>query len=364
MIFSRRTSSAPSHFERITRFGAICAISLLVFLSARSFYHSSDEISQLIRKEQPASSGVGLEIVTRLTHERDEWRAKALAVEEKLSNGCETDPSIAEVAAIVDSSSKITDVNVSVSRVANEIKNRNIMLYWDDTLPPDSVSTVVDKWKSVCITWKVTLFSKKTAHHYLLENFGRDIARLFLSCAVPAMRSDFFRVFWALSEGGIYSDLTFAPKREPSLLLRGESITVVQRPNGIIINGIFFAKKDCTELKLIAFEIVKAVSQRTEKNIWLATGPGAWMRAVGKNETNTMSIVDLADVNMHDMNYSNYKSSTRSTGKHWSKVQHQMDIYVSGDAEQNLILESRNKNQTNASLEEKTQKDQQGQNPK
>ena len=94
--------------------------------------------------------------------------------------------------------------------------------------------------------------ARKPPAIFLRDNFGGDIARLFLTCTIPAMRADFFRVFWAISEGGIYSDLAFAPTREPLFFDAEKNLTVVKRPDGEVIrNGVFFSRKNCKELKLM-----------------------------------------------------------------------------------------------------------------
>ena len=207
--------------------------------------------------------------------------------------------------------------------------NRNIMLYWDDANPfPPDVVKVSETWRNFCPGWNVTLFGKETALRFLRDNFGGDIARLFLTCAIPAMRADFFRVFWAISEGGIYSDLAFAPIREPLFFDAEKNLTVVKRPGGEVIrNGIFFSKKNCDELKLIAYEIMVAVGKKEIPCIWQATGPGAWTKTLQLSETSTVAILDWKDLYGNFIKYSKYSSLTWSTDKHWKYLQRIMSIY-------------------------------------
>lgn len=90
-----------------------------------------------------------------------------------------------------------------------------------------------------------------------------------LRCAFDA--SGFFRVFWVISEGGIYSDLTFAPKRAPLIFDPDKDLTAVKikLPDGVVAirNGFFFSKKDCNELKIVACEIMKSVSKREIQHV-------------------------------------------------------------------------------------------------
>jgi hypothetical protein len=206
-------------------------------------------------------------------------------------------------------------------------EDRNILLYWDDQNIDPSASLVVKKWRSVCTSWNTRVHSLDSGYSFLQEEYGRDIANGFLSCAVPAMRSDFFRVFWILSKGGIYSDFTFIPKREPLFFNASKNITVARWSHGRIVNGVFFAKRDCNELKVVAFEMLKAISRKNDNNIWSATGPGAWIRALGGEQTDDLEIIDQSDLFKNFLAHSGYNSSTRNTGNHWSEVQKHTSIY-------------------------------------
>lgn len=207
--------------------------------------------------------------------------------------------------------------------------NRNVMLYWDNANPfPSDVIKVYEIWRYHCPGWNVTLFGREAACDFLREKYGGDIVRFFLNCAMPAMRADFFRVFWAISEGGIYSDITFLPKREPLFFHQEKNLTVVKKRDGNVIrNSIFFSKKDCKELKLIAYEILKAVSTREIPCIWLATGPGAWMRVLSLHETSTVAVLEWINLRSRFIKFSNYPSSTQNTDMHWKELQLRNSIY-------------------------------------
>lgn len=211
--------------------------------------------------------------------------------------------------------------------------NRNVMLYWDDADPfPADIIAVSEAWRQFCPAWNVTLFGMDAAYRLLRENFGGDVARLFLSCALPTMRADFFRVFWGISEGGIYSDVTFVPTREPLFFDPGKDLTVARRSDrGTFLNGFFATKKNCKELKLVAYEIIKAVSKREIPCILHATGPGAWMRALSPHETSTMAILEWEKLLGDFIKFSRYRSSVHSTPSHWKWLQLSTKIYRDHD---------------------------------
>lgn len=221
----------------------------------------------------------------------------------------------------------MTDSNARSSQADDA--NRNIMLYWDEDAPfPQDIVEVREIWRKFCPAWDVTLFGKETACLFLREKFGVDVARLFLTCAVPAMRADFFRVFWAISRGGIYSDVTFVPMREPLFFDPEKDLTVVKRPDGEVIrNGIFYSKKGCNEMKLIACEIMKSVSKREATHIAFATGPRIWTRILSPNEKGAVAILEWEDLFGVFINFSRYPSSTYNTDMHWKELQLRMSIY-------------------------------------
>lgn len=140
------------------------------------------------------------------------------------------------------------------------------------------------------------------------------------------MRSDFFRVFWGIVEGGIYSDITFVPKREPLFFDMGKKLTVARRRHGNIESGIFPATKGCKELKLIAYEIIESVGQRKDGSIIKVTGPEVWRKTIWQRETSTMAIVEF-DYMWDFIERSNYASSTRRTDRHWTRMQWTTGLY-------------------------------------
>lgn len=229
------------------------------------------------------------------------------------------------MAKSVQGSSEVTDVT------------RNVMLYWDAYPFPPDVIAVSETWRKHCPEWKVTLFNQETARLYLQDVFGGDIVRLFLTCALPAMRSDFFRVLWAVSEGGIYSDVTFVPKRAPLFFNPEKDLTVTLRPSGkkrgsrpnvmIPKSNIFFAKKGCMELKLIAFEQIKEISKREIPTVWDSVGTEVWVRTIDQNDNSAVEFLDWKTLRDEFIENSNYPSHTRKTDLHWTRLQKKMSIY-------------------------------------
>lgn len=205
---------------------------------------------------------------------------------------------------------------------------RNVMLYWADTDPPPSVLKVFEDWKAVCTGWNVVLHSRDSAAEWIETRYGRDIRKLFLACRIPAMQSDVFRVLWAIEEGGVYSDITYAPLRPPEFFDPSRELTAVGKNDGShFLNSLFYARRDSSELKKIAFHIFRALSLKTDEQIWSATGPGAWAAAIGTEATETIAVVPRRQLLGRDFRHSQYEASTRGSENHWSRLQKKISIY-------------------------------------
>lgn len=206
--------------------------------------------------------------------------------------------------------------------------NKNIMLYWDTRPYPADVLEIVQKWRDSFPDWNVTIFDREMASIFLSKMYGREIVRLFLTCALPAMRADFFRVFWAISEGGIYSDLRFTPRQNPIFFNTEKDLTVPMVPRiPILRNNLFFAKRNCKELKLVACELIKNVSQKKIHDIYEATGPTLWGKVIPLKDTSTVSLVNWKNVVDKFVYRREYPSSTRGTDMHWTQMQLKINIY-------------------------------------
>ena len=224
-----------------------------------------------------------------------------------------------------------------------EVLNRNVMLYWDDAMAlPQDVIAIKEQWQRFCPGWNVKLFSKETAYSFMLDEYGEEIASLFLTCALPAMRCDFFRVFWAIAEGGIYSDVRFVPLREPLFFDSSKDLTVGRKPDGLIRNGTFFGKMGCMELKLIAYELMVTVSMKEIREVNVATGPVLWTKTLPKNDTDTLSIIDWRKDMLTNIEFSIFPSCTRDTERHWIQQQRRMSIYCDPASKSNELLRGRN----------------------
>jgi mannosyltransferase OCH1-like enzyme len=203
----------------------------------------------------------------------------------------------------------------------------NVLLYWDKFPFPESVVSVSNLWKSLGDDWNVELFCFDSALSFLEKNFGERVSSAFMSCAIPAMQSDFIRVFWILKNGGLYADITFAPGDIPKFWHTNDKFVCARWQHGRIINGIFYSEPGSETLVKISEDILQNVQSRAGRNIRNITGPGVWNNIISSQEITEYRVIDRADLFRKHIRHSKYSDSTRDSDLHWSKIQHNIDIF-------------------------------------
>jgi len=85
---------------------------------------------------------------------------------------------------------------------------RTIVQFWDDMdqLPAD-VRECIESWERLGEQgFKVLLFDNDRARDFVARRLGRRYESAYVKCYHPAMRSDYFRLCYILTEGGCYLD--------------------------------------------------------------------------------------------------------------------------------------------------------------
>lgn len=205
--------------------------------------------------------------------------------------------------------------------------DRNVLLYWSDSVVPESVRAVREAWVAKSAGWSVQLFSREGANEFLRDHYSAKVSDMFSQCKLPAMQSDFFRVFWALHCGGIYSDISFTVKQSPEILCGSASLTCVRWPHGRIVNGLFYARHGSHPLQRVADEILRSVQKRRSNDVWSVTGPGAWIRVLEPIDPRTVRVLLRKQLFPAWVAVSRYADSTRGSSTHWSLMQKRESIF-------------------------------------
>src|SRR5664280_2496459 len=91
---------------------------------------------------------------------------------------------------------------------ASSVAPTVIVQYWDAAPDiPDDVKACIATWEKLETQGiEHRLYSYQTAREYIATHFTDEHLRAFERCSHPAMRSDYFRLCYMVSQGGLYID--------------------------------------------------------------------------------------------------------------------------------------------------------------
>ncbi|WP_143735700.1 WcbI family polysaccharide biosynthesis putative acetyltransferase [Microbulbifer mangrovi] len=218
---------------------------------------------------------------------------------------------------------------ITASRIPNVI-----VQYWDQGEPPKDVKDLIQSWKQQSTEFEHLLFNRETAREFILTAYGSEIASLFDSANLPAMRSDIFRVAYILERGGVYIDAATRCYSDLQPLLSDNISTVlIEKWHGGIWNGFIASEASSPYLANVWDKIVKNLKQQLISDVWLATGPGVFnevFKAGGYGQS--VSVVKQADAKQYFALVNDLQHKKKA---HWSKVQNSLDIYGGISAAEN-----------------------------
>ena len=97
---------------------------------------------------------------------------------------------------------------LEVLRAGPALIPRKIVRYWHDLSNlPEDVRACLESWD--CLKkegFEFRMFDDASAAAYITETFGKRECQAFARCSHPAMRCDYLRMCFLLSEGGLYVD--------------------------------------------------------------------------------------------------------------------------------------------------------------
>lgn len=203
---------------------------------------------------------------------------------------------------------------------------KKVVQYWDQDQIPDDVSMLMKSWVQVNPDIEYIRFSKKEAASFLRAEYGEEVARLFETCAVPAMRSDFFRVGYILKNGGMYIDAaTRAERQLPSEFFSDGVLRLMRKWHGGVWNGFIVANKNDPFLGGVFQRIIENIRSRRKNDVWAVTGPGV-INELLKDNSELVEIIDQKDLKVFFSLVNDLKHKKES---HWSKIQNKQSIFDS-----------------------------------
>lgn len=206
---------------------------------------------------------------------------------------------------------------------------RTLIQFWDTPQLPEDIRPKVESWAEKSgLTQRV--FCKETAADFIAETYGPDYIACFEKCALPAMKSDFFRILAVYHYGGWYVDCSIECLQSPVSLLTDPAhhMAYYRRWHGGVNNGFFAAVSQCAHLGKIIDSVVHNVTHEIGKTVWEVTGPKSW-NAVFPKETSFPDVREIAHTEIaakyvtfhHDLNH-------KKGGKHWSEAQKVSGVFA------------------------------------
>jgi NTP pyrophosphatase (non-canonical NTP hydrolase) len=156
-----------------------------------------------------------------------------------------------------------------------------IFQFWHDPNPPAYIQEFMDSWIANCPEFVHRLFDDATASELIRQNFGERHLNAYLSCRLPAMRSDLFRLCVLYLYGGVYVDADQSCRASIYSLYqscgRGCLFVRLFLPLAMIFipNGFMIVKRAMDPLLGKALDVaVENIEKRISNNVYEITGPG------------------------------------------------------------------------------------------
>lgn len=160
-----------------------------------------------------------------------------------------------------------------------------LLQFWDAEVP-DAVQPLLASVQAHNPELDYRCFDDGQAADFIVDNYGADIAQLYRSCAIPAMRSDLFRYCYLLQHGGFYVDADYrclGPIDE--LLVAAPRAQLLLRKNGLANGMMYFADAQDPLMQRILDSALTNIRARRSNNVWSVTGPSVLRRLLADAAT-------------------------------------------------------------------------------
>lgn len=206
-----------------------------------------------------------------------------------------------------------------------------VFQFWD-TDPPQEIRNLLATWDAVIPEFGHEVFNDKAAEAFIRAELGAAPAACFLSCAVPAMRADFFRYCILLARGGVYADAdtTYCGGLK-ELYTRGEKGMLFLRKEKVANDFMIFREAGSPLLRWVLDEAMQNIERRTSNNVWKVTGPGIMTALYRSGEPAKGQLFD----GMHIATVKEIGSSIqfqwhldyKKSAAHWTTAQSEVSIF-------------------------------------
>ncbi|WP_208347225.1 glycosyltransferase [Pseudaestuariivita rosea] len=156
-------------------------------------------------------------------------------------------------------------------------KLQDLFQFWDKD-PPLEIQQAQKLWTSKAQNY--VDYDDASAHDFILEKFGQDVADMYSALWHPALKSDVFRLCRLAKCGGLYCDADSRPGSLLSKFLQhaGNKVwasSMSNVPNCVVTNGFIAAPAGARMIEDFLDEVLRNIRDQAESGIFWLSGPGA-----------------------------------------------------------------------------------------
>ena len=207
-----------------------------------------------------------------------------------------------------------------------------LIQFWDGS-PPREVDNLMDGWRIANPDFDYLRFDEPAAEQFIGDKFGPIHLRAFRTCALPAMKSDYFRYCALHALGGLYVDAGTQCVQPANLLTTGAGRGLLLSVNRRVRNGfMFFRRPNDLLMEYAIAAATKNIAERASNNVWEVTGPGILTRLYYENSpTRDEAFRDITIIesrNTRPFFLFRWDLDYKRNGSHWSHRQAIASIFA------------------------------------
>jgi len=164
-----------------------------------------------------------------------------------------------------------------------------LLQFWNTPTPPPDVAAVIATWAEMNPDLPRSLLDEAGARAFIKEAHGATAAHCFDLCHHAAMKSDYLRLLWLFTHGGLYADIDDRCIRPVAPVLAAlqdsEVVVVLARLSPPYFNNCLIAARPRSALLGLAIKeaterILWGAKAGQKLSIWNDTGPGLLTRTM------------------------------------------------------------------------------------
>jgi tetratricopeptide (TPR) repeat protein len=162
----------------------------------------------------------------------------------------------------------------------NVVIPATIIQFWDTLDIPEDVCTLMQSWIELNPQMSYQCFHDLTAQEFMSAHYGEQMVRAYLSCRIPALKADLFRLAYLFQCGGIYVDCDDKCQTDLTPLLKPGFNLILQQEIWATVGNNFIAVTPRHPFIQKALTLITSlILERQGDNIWFLSGPGMFTKA-------------------------------------------------------------------------------------